>query len=745
MEEAIRHDQTLPPSERSAPLSVTLLTNNLSLLCDQNIDGAHKAAFTSFWNRVRPFFKKNLVQSIEMEIVEIATVTNSAFESLKEAKEREIIMSKGSGDSAVDMDTPQGMAHNGEGCAMTNGSDEQEPMSPKEFDQVDRFVQRMQQYGQELSEADSKAKVMREEIITGVSFSVSFMSNTNFDFGILARRWLSQNMTPSNLKRSIVFDLPETKDGTQCSIALDVTYRAMPYPVDSQAAAGLLADLHCMSSSSMETVQLVPISCVDANLLIGVPMKVTPAFQNDVGKFKEMNSLVKVLFRQLQERDEALVLHAKGHQESKVSPFGPPLHLAIDQSFLLMPLDAGFATSCPPLAEASLFRCANSYQMLAQGSADLHYKSDDELLKVFATYVEAALELLPNSIMNPLVNDIVRDRHVIENAESGKGSRSEISEKATIESNESWADESGVVSHMRPTEENPPLTLNNKAVVLGKTEGVSTTWQVDVPSKGEKEKVTKILVDDAAVFVEKMEEGWTTGEFDVAGMGEDTRGEDENNNFPCSSREPEHLIRVTSSRIRARVQTKRRTKETQANAGKPKLALSHSSRFSKKQLKSKPIAPLPESSDESREPLPTNTVARLLQRRVFSFPVKSRATIKTTSPGPHDLTSQSSIDDIGEFAATPTERRNIDESLALSHLQFEGDSVDDTRTEQIDGELCKGHLKDSEGLGESESETDDCISDYRNHVVKAKRLSFQKAAATFLDTLTDTDSDPEFD
>ena len=136
MEEAIRHDQTLPSSERSAPLSVTLLTNNLSLLCDQNIDGAHKAAFTSFWNRVRPFFQKNLVQSIEMEIVEIATVTNSAFESLKEAKEREIIISKGSGDSAVDMDTPQGMAHNVEGCAMTNGSDEQEPMSPKEFDQV---------------------------------------------------------------------------------------------------------------------------------------------------------------------------------------------------------------------------------------------------------------------------------------------------------------------------------------------------------------------------------------------------------------------------------------------------------------------------------------------------------------------------------------------------------------------------------------------------------------------------------
>ena len=40
----------------------------------------------------------------------------------------------------------------------------------------------------------------------------------------------------------------------------------------------------------MDAVQLVPISCADANLLYGVSMVATPVFQNNVTQYKEMKA-----------------------------------------------------------------------------------------------------------------------------------------------------------------------------------------------------------------------------------------------------------------------------------------------------------------------------------------------------------------------------------------------------------------------------------------------------------------------
>ena len=75
VQETIYHDQQSPTPTGKVPLSMTLLTNNVSLFCDDDMHGAHKAAIRSFWSRIRQFFHNNSVRSIELVIVHTGTVT----------------------------------------------------------------------------------------------------------------------------------------------------------------------------------------------------------------------------------------------------------------------------------------------------------------------------------------------------------------------------------------------------------------------------------------------------------------------------------------------------------------------------------------------------------------------------------------------------------------------------------------------------------------------------------------------
>lgn len=279
VEEAIRQDQTSPPSARKVPLSMTLLTNNVSLLCDDDVDGAHKAAMASFWNRIKPFFHKKVIRSIELEIVRVGSVVFTQAQIVEvESLQKSDASPMKNGEpscsdvgSGMDVDTPleQELA-SPKGTDAMNDNSVKESNAENDSTHVTRCVKQIQHSLGELADADSKANMAREVRAAPVAISVLSMENTSRDFGILARRWLSQIMSPPNLEGSFVFELPETTDGTQCSIALDARYRAVPYPADSPAAAGMLADLQWISSCTMEAVQLVPISCVDANLLFGV-------------------------------------------------------------------------------------------------------------------------------------------------------------------------------------------------------------------------------------------------------------------------------------------------------------------------------------------------------------------------------------------------------------------------------------------------------------------------------------------
>lgn len=738
------------------PLSMTLLTHNVSLFCDEDLHGAHKAAICSFWSRIRPLFHTNSVRSIELVIVHTGSVTQrsehmdmetpkrtdaTAVESLA-PKETEQHSKMFTGSHHMTNDIPMDNVTMKEAATPKNeivDSNEQQGEFENKSTRVVQCVEQIRQFLTELAEADYKVDRARDTTVTPISISVMMLENTTSDFGNLARSWLSNLMSPPNLKGAITFDLPEAVDGTQCSIALEVKYRTLPYPADSPQAAGMLADLQQLSSCPMQVVQLVPVSCVDANLLFGVSMEVNPAFQNDEDQFQEMRALVYVLFQQLRDKDVALLLQVSSPYKEIKSSYGPPLHHTCHQTYLLMAHDMGSHSSRGATFEASLFRYAGAEQMLSMGPTELCAPSDS-LLEPFAVYVERALDMLPNNLINPLVNDELRVLRDLERMAITTPIRTEMDAEA-------WTDTNGVGSNFKseqetivPIESVSPVTIYDNV------------WYETAESERSNDKIDDMEQDDVSKRLIEV------GDAPVA-----------NESFePIAKLAPiidlSKAINVTNQRHHRR------------DAGKIPNQ-SHALPFtcmttpSKKQ-KTKDVVSVistkkdnegvvasPHSSSELSEVAPT-TVASLMQRpKHDSITTNPRATRRSNTSSQELLGglsmgpgSQDSLDDISELAPETSRETNTLDQLTQKQKQAlaqflssdDDDSDDDDwkargYNQQIDARSnTPGSLQTKRRTDEnSSSEEEMCVS-------MTKRKSFQRAASALLETLTDTDSDPEF-
>ena len=612
----------------------------------------------------------------------------------------------------------------GEAAQMQDSRPNEEAIPTNSSEQVcsrvARCVQQIRQHLVELADADYKADRNREEAVTPVLLSVMLLENTHRDFGVLGRRWLSQVMSPPDLKGSITFELPETMDGTQCAISLDVKYRALPYPADAPAAAGMLADLQLLSSSSLEVVQLVPVSCVDANLLFGVSMEVLPGFQNDEDRFKEMKALVHVLFKQLRDKDAALLLQAKGPDRDKVSDFGPPLHHTCNQTYLLMAQDLGSLSqaqgAAPTPFEASLFRYVNAEQMLSVGSANLYVPEvGDDILEQFNEYVECSFELLQNSLINPLFNDELRILREMERMAISETSANTAKPKK-MEVDGEWSDKSGIGSMVKP---GAARTNENRAA-----------------------EPTKVEEDE-----------W----HDKSGIGA-TRG------LGSSSKDSSGGINKA-------------TPTATTKQKKSKVALSAKSKKEEEEEWHDAVASVNPSQDSVHEiSEAVTTLTGLMQRRKFAGPSKKGNTKEAKTRidisgvfGSHDSLddiseapgSQDSLGDISEPAPrTPKEKTTLDQltqtqKSALGQLLCsDEDSDDDWKGYKGVGYLEQSNAKASGSADnnnttpstKAEGESSDSSSEDEIFVHK-NRKSSEKAThmvKTFLEGLTDTDSDPEF-
>ena len=272
----------------------------------------------------------------------------------------------------------------------------------------------------------------------------------------LLRDWIRSVVSPSSGGGRISFNLPETMDGTQCAISLDLTYSILPYPVDSVETAKLLMDLKALSSAEFEVIQLLPVPSIDASLLYSVPMACTAAIDSDLFRYKEMKILCRQLWKFLATKDVALALRCVGGTKPRVGTNRDEGTLALKpeiaprtmdrfaflegQCFLLMTEDPtgqfgstehSLSTRCTsavaPLT-AVLYRYASSDHLIRDDTNDsLQDDSDDETSEQYYEYIDQSLECLDNSPINPLFIDT---RTVIKAKEksSSQDSHSDVSD-----------------------------------------------------------------------------------------------------------------------------------------------------------------------------------------------------------------------------------------------------------------------------------------------------------------------------
>jgi hypothetical protein len=107
-----------------------------------------------------------------------------------------------------------------------------------------------------------------------IDIGLSSIDSSPVGYHFLARQWARQSVLAHAARKRLQFNLPETLEGTQCAISFDMSYEVLPFPVNGPRATSILNDLDVLSNSSVEVVQTVPLSSIDASLLFGLPITV---------------------------------------------------------------------------------------------------------------------------------------------------------------------------------------------------------------------------------------------------------------------------------------------------------------------------------------------------------------------------------------------------------------------------------------------------------------------------------------
>ena len=217
----------------------------------------------------------------------------------------------------------------------------------------------------------------------------------------VVRQMVRQSLKSSE-SGNLAIDLPETGDGTQCQLLLEMKYNLCATSLQNQTTWGDLAqDMHVLSSSlPLQVQQLVPYSSLDASLLFGVPIRLTVGTQTqDWHDYQTMQVLFKSLLRFLQERDTVLLLQVPDSTAGGVW-LGRP-----GQTLVLMAREVRGTNANPQ--SALLWGYANASQCLLEeeGMPNSGSLLDEETTEQLAGYVEASLEHVVCGPYNPLVNE----------------------------------------------------------------------------------------------------------------------------------------------------------------------------------------------------------------------------------------------------------------------------------------------------------------------------------------------------
>lgn len=385
-----------------SPYDLFIFTTDSTLFSGTDPE-SHVAEFDRFWRCVSNSIRTDTVSSLKIVIVD----TTSAARLMKTARDNDSLALNDESSNAV------------------------LPNRLHVFQCVNKIQQRIQ-------DLPNSALKVQLEFMDGV-----------VDFQTLLQMWVRESFHQtyqietgaSNVDGKLRFELPETIDGTMCSISLDLSYTILPNRIDSPSTVELVRDMKMLSSlspASVEVLQAIPLQSVDSSLIYGVPMYARAGLEHDLSQYDQMKMLVRQLWKYLSRNEVALILRVRGEAEEEDEHNGPLIdskrggrNQCCDQLFLLTSqvavkkqsiqfnpessMESSKALEVCPDRERKgeapcngiLYRYATKNQILHFGSEESDSKLADEddsaEANEYMDYIERSMDMLTSAGLNPFL------------------------------------------------------------------------------------------------------------------------------------------------------------------------------------------------------------------------------------------------------------------------------------------------------------------------------------------------------
>ena len=351
------------------PLDVTLLTNDVSFFTDTKID-SHKRGLNRLWERIRQKFQAGLIRSVQIIVLETGILPLEQHPDIE------------------NLPSSPGIP--------------QKLMLAKCIGVLSSRIEFLLDKESRLINEDTSVRGMP------MSLNLEVMECHDILFRSLVQRWTRNSLKSSS---KIRFDLPETLEGAQCSVSLDLKYATFPHKLDSPVARGLMLDIQLLSKSFFEVVQLVPLDLVDLSLIYGIPIVAKAGLEEDLDQYKEMQAIVHQLAHHLSCYDLALVLRSSSTTLESEMTLESHIFHSSPQVFLLMAEDEKGSSSQVPERRIILYRYISRAEWMLEVTTDERYgdedssnhQDEDDKNTIYSEYVRDSFELIERGELNPFL------------------------------------------------------------------------------------------------------------------------------------------------------------------------------------------------------------------------------------------------------------------------------------------------------------------------------------------------------
>ena len=222
----------------------------------------------------------------------------------------------------------------------------------------------------------------------------------------LLRQWLRKFIGGSHVE----FDLPETMDGSVCSIALDLEYKLLPHSLLSSEVKQMKDDAKLLATmNKFEVVKTIPVQSIDASLIFGIPMIAKAGCECDEIRYFEMRKVVRQLWRWLSVNDVAILLRGKMLIDNTGYFFHHYFLLITDSPVENVGCEGIF----PKTINGVFFRYAIGEQLLCDNTIEVKAEVEgiDESDEQYFEYIEKSMEYIEHHeqgvVLNPFSLELI--------------------------------------------------------------------------------------------------------------------------------------------------------------------------------------------------------------------------------------------------------------------------------------------------------------------------------------------------